>query len=144
MMGHGRDELPTSPSLRRDGGPLIRVVSTDTSRILAAKVYACSTPTSPWQAQGNRLSGSGTTQINLAFSLPINASATSTEGGSPGIGVSWPVRALNQTRPRIPVNLLISVSPLGQPVPGPDRSASHHPSLKLLRTRARQRSTGPT
>jgi hypothetical protein len=45
------------------------------------------------------------------LSSPINALATSTEGGSPGIGVSWPVSALNQTRPRIPVNLLIDGSP---------------------------------
>src|ERR1700747_2514896 len=84
-----------------------------TSRIRAAKVYACSRPTSPWRAQGNRLSVSGATHRNRIFSSPINASATSTEGGSPGIGVSWPVRALNHTRPRIPVNLLIDGSPLG-------------------------------
>src|SRR6266446_8537427 len=57
-----------------------------TSRTRVARVTASSSPTSPCRAQGKRPCGSGTTQRNLACSLPSDASPVSTDLGSPCIG----------------------------------------------------------
>src|SRR6266404_3257841 len=78
-----------------------------TSRTRVARVKASSSPTSPCRAQGKRPCGSGTTQRNLACSLPSGASAVSTDLGSPCIGDDCPVNAWNHTVPRTPVYSLI-------------------------------------
>src|SRR3984885_7197054 len=77
------------------------------SRIRVAKAYASSRPTCPSRTQGNRLSGFGTTQRNIAVSRHTCASTVSTEPESPVRGWSFLVSAWNQVLPRNPTYSLI-------------------------------------
>src|ERR1700721_2008907 len=103
--------------------------SATAARTYVARVNASSSPTCPSRTQGKRPSLSGTTQRNRADSFPTAEVVASTEFGSPFLGVSFPVRALNHALPRNPICSFIAPLLVGLPTVAaklPDRSVSKY------------------
>src|SRR3989344_9451018 len=102
-----------------------------TSFTALARPQPSSSPTSPWRARTNRLSGSATTAMKRAGCSPTNPSATFSEAGKPVPGLAPPLKALNQFKPLREYELMSALLDTGRE-PRPDRFAARRPDAPAV------------